>query len=157
MRTTIALFVFWWVVVTPVSLVDVAVGLGAALLLAAWAARYLWPRADHAPSSLRLARVPAYVAMTAWRVVTSAARVLRIVFARSMPIEPTVLTVTVRFDEDAARVTYANSITITPGTLTLDVRGDTFVVHALHPALAGDVLDGTLARDVARLFERRAS
>jgi multicomponent Na+:H+ antiporter subunit E len=52
-------------------------------------------------------------------------------------------------------VTYANAMTVTPGTLTLDVDGDTFVVHCLDVGLARDVIDGRLARDVARLFEGR--
>jgi multicomponent Na+:H+ antiporter subunit E len=87
----------------------------------------------------------------------SAWQVLRIVLDPRLPIAPVVVRQTVRFGTDAARVAYANAITVTPGTLALDVDGDTFVVHCLDVALARDVVDGRLARDVARLFEGRPS
>lgn len=153
--TTLALFLFWCVVVAPEGPVDVVVGVAASLLLALWAARYLWPGHGSFVASLDLVRVPGFVLVIAWRVVTAATQVLRIVFDPRLPIAPQVVTQAVRFDGEAARAVYANAITITPGTLTLDVDDDSVVVHALDPVLARDVVDGTLARDVARLFGRR--
>ncbi|MFU8889456.1 MAG: Na+/H+ antiporter subunit E [Trueperaceae bacterium] len=158
MRTvtmTAALVLFWNVVVPPEGWVDVVVGAVASLALAVWAARFLWPHAGPHHSSLHMARVPGFALLTAKRIVIAAAQVLRIVMDPRLPIEPFVVRQTVHFDEEAARVVYANAITITPGTLTLDVDGDAVTVHALGPELARDVVDGTLARDVARLFERR--
>jgi multicomponent Na+:H+ antiporter subunit E len=152
-RTTAALFIFWCVVIAPETWTDVLVGLGCALLLALWAARFLWPRPAAAPT-LQWWRLPGFAVLLAGRIVVSAWQVLRVVLDPRLPIAPMVVTQTVRFDSDAARVTYANAMTVTPGTLTLDVEGDTFVVHCLDPALARDVIDGRLARDVRRLFER---
>jgi multicomponent Na+:H+ antiporter subunit E len=159
MRTatmTVALLLFWNVVVPPEGWVDVFVGAVASLALAVWAARFLWPHAGPHHTSLHLARLPGFALLTAGRIVVAALQVLRIVFDPRLPIEPSVIRQAVHFDEEAARVLYANAITITPGTLTLDVDDDTVIVHALDPELARDVVDGTLARDVARLFERRA-
>jgi multicomponent Na+:H+ antiporter subunit E len=150
-RTTVALFIFWCIVVAPETPVDVLVGLGSALVLALWTARTLWPEA--AAPTIRLARVPRFGALLVGRIVVSAWQVLRIVLDPRLPIAPLVVTQTVRFASDAARVTYANAMTVTPGTLTLDVDGDTFVIHCLDVGLARDVIDGRLARDVARLFE----
>jgi len=152
---TAALLIFWNVVVPPEGWVDVLVGTVASLALAVWAARFLWPHAGPHHSSLHMARIPGFALLTAKRIVIAAAQVLRIVMDPRLPIEPFVVRQTVHFDEEAARVVYANAITITPGTLTLDVDGDAVTVHALGPELARDVVDGTLARDVARLFERR--
>jgi multicomponent Na+:H+ antiporter subunit E len=151
-RTTVALFIFWCIVIAPETPFDVLVGLGSALLLALWAARYLWPSPATA-TTLRVARVPRFVVLLAGRIVASAWQVLRIVLDPRLPIAPVVVTQTVEFANEAARVTYANAMTVTPGTLTLDVDGDTFVIHCLDVALARDVIDGRLARDVARLFE----
>lgn len=156
-KTSVALLLFWCVVVPPEAWADVLVGVAAALLLALWASRFLWPHDEPLFSSLHPTRVPAFLLLTAWRILVSAAQVLRIVFQPRLPIDPEVLVQTVPFDTDAARVAYANAITLTPGTLTVDVVGDVFTVHALDPALAQDVVDGTLARDVARLFERRGA
>ena len=155
-RTTAALFIFWCVVIAPETLVDVLVGLGCALLLGLWAGRFLWPRPDPAAAEIRLSRVPRFGAVLAGRIFVSAWQVLRIVLDPRLPIAPVVVRQTVRFGNDGARVTYANAMTVTPGTLTLDVDGDTFVVHCLDVALARDVIDGRLARDVARLYEGRS-
>jgi multicomponent Na+:H+ antiporter subunit E len=151
-RTTAALFIFWCVVIVPESPVDVLVGLVCALSIGLCAARFLWPRSAPA-ARLRWSRLPGFGLLLAGRIVVSAWQVLRIVLDPRLPIAPVVVTQTMRFGSDAARVTYANAMTVTPGTLTLDVDGDTFVIHCLDPALARDVIDGRLGRDVARLFE----
>lgn len=156
--TTAALLAFWCVVVPPDGWPDVLVGLVAAWALALWSARFLWPDVGRRALPLHPWRALAFGVLLVRRILVSATQVLRIVLDPRLPIAPEVLRETVRFDEEAARVAFANAITVTPGTLTLEVDGDTFVVHALDRALAQDVLDGSLARDVARLFEpRRAS
>jgi multicomponent Na+:H+ antiporter subunit E len=157
MRTasmTAALFLFWVVVVVPHGALDLAVGAVASLVLALWATRFLWPRTAVPRAPIRPFRLLWFVLLTEWRIIVSAVQVLRIVFDPRLPIAPEVIRQTVRFDGDLARVAYANAITVTPGTLTLDVEGDVFTVHALEPALASELVDGTLARDVGRAFGR---
>jgi len=152
--TTIALLLFWSVVVPPEGWLDVAIGAVASVTLAFWATRFLWPP-THAPRApFRPIRLLWFILVTEWRIIVSAVQVLRIVFDPRLPIAPEVIRQTVRFDGDLARVAYANAITVTPGTLTLDVEGDVFTVHALEPALASELVDGTLARDVVRAFGR---
>jgi len=151
-KSTVALVLFWLVVVPPESWVDVAVGIVAALAVVAWSRRFLWTHAEPYFSTVPVARLPRFAAVMGVRIVTAAAQVLSIVLNPRLPIAPTLLEETVAFDSEAARVTYANAITATPGTLTVDVRGDTFVVHCLAPGLADDVTEGRLARDVKRLF-----
>lgn len=160
MRTalsTAGLLAFWCVVVPPEGWVDVAVGLVAAWALALWSARFLWPDAGRRVLPLHPLRSVAFAALLLRRILVAATQVLRIVLDPRLPIAPEVLRQRVSFDQDAARVAFANAITVTPGTLTLEVDGDEFVVHALDRSLAQDVLDGSLARDVARLFEPRGS
>lgn len=151
-KTTLALLLFWLVVVPPSSWADVAVGVVAALAVVAWSRRFLWRHAEPFFSTVPVARLPRFAAAMGVRIVTAAVQVLAIVLNPRLPIAPELLEETVAFDTEAARVTYANAITSTPGTLTVDVRGDTFVVHCLAPALARDVTEGDLARDVKRLF-----
>lgn len=157
MRTasmTATLFLFWWVVVLPVGWLDVAVGAFGSFFIARWAVRFLWPRTPAPRAPFRPLRLLWFVLITEWRIVVSALQVLRIVLDPRLPIAPEVIRQTVRFETDLARVAYANAITVTPGTLTLDVEGDVFAVHALDPSLARELVDGTLARDVTRAFER---
>ncbi len=156
-KTSVALFVFWCVVVPPEGMLDLAVGGAVAVAVALWASWFLWPHADPFFSSLQPWRLPGFVARTVWRVVVASAQVLRIVIDPRLPLAPEIVHHTVRFRADAARAAFANAITITPGTLTLDVDGDTFVVHCLDRALAADLLSGRLAADIERLFERRGA
>jgi hypothetical protein len=74
MRTatmTVALLLFWNVVVPPEGWVDVLVGAVASLALAVWAARFLWPHAGPHHTSLHVARLPGFALLTAgaswWR------------------------------------------------------------------------------------------
>lgn len=152
-KAALALFAFWCVVVPPHAAGDLVLGALAAVT-AAVGTRRLWGP-DDAPlfSVLRPSRVPRFALAMTRRVVASAFQVLRLVLDPRMPIAPATIRHTVVFAREAARTTYANAITITPGTLTVDVEGDTFVVHCLNPALAGEVTSGRLAREVARLFE----
>lgn len=151
-KTTLALLLFWLVVVPPGSWVDVGVGIVAALAVVTWSRRFLWRHAEPYFSTVPVARLPRFAAVMVLRIVTAAVQVLALVLDPRLPIAPELLEETVAFGSEAARVTYANAITATPGTLTVDVRGDTFVVHCLAPALARDVTQGALARDVKRLF-----
>lgn len=152
-KTSVILFVFWCVVVPPEGVTDLLVGVGAAALVSAWAARFVWPHADPFFSHVRAERLPGFAVRTLIRVVLASAQVLRIVLDPRLPIAPEVVRCEARFSFDAGRAAFANAITITPGTLTLDVDGDTFVVHCLDRRLAGDVLSGRLARDVEALFD----
>ncbi len=152
-KTSVALFVFWCVVVPPESLLDLVVGAGIALMVGLWASRYLWPELEHERTGLQFARLPGFVLRMAGRVVVASFQVLVVVIDPRLPISPEVIRQEVRFGADVARTTYANAITITPGTLTLDVEGDTFVVHCLDRRLAGTLLEGRLAREVEALFD----
>lgn len=156
-KTTIALFAFWCVIVVPASLADVVVGAAAALLVSAWAGRFLWPHAGPLVSLVHPLRWLAFALVHTGRMIGSAVHVLRVVVDPRLPLAPEVVTQTIAFDDQAARVAYANAISVTPGTLTVDAEGDTFVVHCLDAAFADEIRGGALAREVARLFERRTA
>lgn len=153
-KSTVVLFAFWCVVVPPAGAADVGVGLVASVALAFWSERFLG--AARGPV-VRPGRGLAFVARHVFRIVAAASHVLRVVFDPRLPIDPVVLEHTVPLGHDAARVAYANAVTITPGTLTVDVDGDAFVVHCLDASLADELRAGTVAREVAGLFEGRTT
>lgn len=156
-KTSVALFAFWCVVVPPEGVADLVVGAAAALLVSAWSARFVWPHADPFFSVVRPSTLPGFAARTVGRVVRASLQVLRIVLDPRLPIAPEVVRCEARFSVDAGRAAFANAITVTPGTLTLDVEGDTFVVHCLDRRLADDLLSGRLAREVEVLFDTRSA
>lgn len=151
-RTSVALFLFWCVVVPPRTIADVLVGVVVAALLATWAVRFLWHDAEVRAVRVRWSRLPRFVWTLSGRIVVAAAQVLAIVLDPRLPIAPVMRTHVADLGSEAARVVYANAITLTPGTLTVDVDGDVYRVHCLDERLARRVLDGSLARHVADVF-----
>lgn len=150
--TALALFVFWCVIVPPHGVLDLLVGAVGAAGLARATRSFFADASEPFFSVIRPSQLPRFALRMARRIVASAWQVLRIVADPRLPVAPELLEHTVIFQRDAARVAFANAISLTPGTLTVDVRGDVFLVHCLDPALAHDLLDGSLARDVERLF-----
>ncbi|MFN2321417.1 MAG: Na+/H+ antiporter subunit E [Trueperaceae bacterium] len=153
-KSTVVLFAFWCVVVPPAGVADLGVGLVASVALAFWSTRFLGPVRGPV---VHPGRGLAFAARHVFRIVAAASHVLRVVFDPKLPIDPVVVELTVPLGHDAARVAYANAVTITPGTLTVDVDGDAFVVHCLDAALADELRAGTVAGEVAVLFEGRSA
>ena len=81
-------------------------------------------------------------------ILTSNLQMMRIILSRRLDIEPSVFVVKTAHQSDLGRVILANSITLTPGSVTLDIRDDQVEIHAITPAFAEDVLNGTLDRRV---------
>jgi multicomponent Na+:H+ antiporter subunit E len=151
-KNGLALFVFWCVVVPPRHLGEALVGLVAAATLALAAEPLFGLHRASFGERLRWRALPGFLVRTVRRVAVSAWQVLRIVLDPRMPLAPRTVQHDEPFDDEAQRVFFANLVTLTPGTLTVELDGDRFLVHCLDPALAHDVLDGSLAEDVRRLL-----
>jgi len=98
-------------------------------------------------------RILAYVPWLTWQVVLSAVQVAQIVLRPRLRIDPQVRRFRGGLPHTIGRLTLANSITLTPGTVTLDVVDDEFLVHALTPASAAALEDGSMQARVARVFK----
>jgi len=96
-----------------------------------------------------------YVPWLIWQVVIASLQVAAVVLKPKMPIDPELITFKTRLPTIGARVILGNSITLTPGTITLDISdGEVFAVHALMDASAGGIMDDTMPRKVAGLYQR---
>jgi multicomponent Na+:H+ antiporter subunit E len=104
-------------------------------------------------AALRVA--PRFLLYLPWlfqQIVIANLQVVRLVLDPRLPIDPTVVRVEAPLASDLALTALGNSITLTPGTVTLDVEGRTLVVHAVTREGADALLDGTMARRIARAF-----
>lgn len=146
-------FVFWLVISASRAWTDLAVGLVLSLLLGGWSTRYLWagdaPRLSMREAALLLRRSPGF----AWQIFLSALHVARVVLDPRLPVRPRLVTCRTRLRRDISRIAFAQAVTLTPGTLTVDLRGGDFLLHCLDEASAERILDGSLERQVARIFE----
>ena len=96
-----------------------------------------------------LIRAPIYWIWLFWEIVKANIDVAKRIINPSLPISPTIFTVTPSQKTDLGRVTYANSITLTPGTVTLEVFKDRLEVHALSAEAAEDLKGGAMDRKVS--------
>lgn len=68
-----------------------------------------------------------------------------------LPVEPCLVILSTRLEDDVTRTMLANSVTLTPGTLTVDVDGDRFLVHALTRMAAGSVVQRVMEDRLAAI------
>ncbi len=98
-------------------------------------------------------RLLGYWAWLIWQVVTSNAKVLRILLARRPPISPRVVRLPLTQRDDLARAIVGNSTTLTPGTITVDVGEHELVVHCLTAKIADELLRGETGARLRRSTE----
>jgi len=68
-----------------------------------------------------------------------------------MPINPGIVTIRTRLEQDIAKLMLANSITLTPGTFTVDIIGDRLLVHWIN--VKAEDLD-TATSTIGERFEK---
>jgi len=118
--------------------------------------RHLFSLEEHSPTlKLRILRLLFYVPWLLWQIVIASLQVAYTVLHPQCPIEPALLRFKTRLGNTSAKVILGNSITLTPGTITLEIADNEFLVHALMDVSSTGIIDGTLAGQVAELYERK--
>ncbi|MFC2160463.1 Na+/H+ antiporter subunit E [Acidobacteriota bacterium] len=108
-------------------------------------------------NSLSWGRLLIYIPWLIWQVIIASLQVAYVVLHPKMPINPSLLKFKTKLPNIAARVILGNSITLTPGTLTINIADDEFLVHALTDASHSGIVDGSLPKQVAKLYNRRSA
>lgn len=149
----VVVFAFWLVISASLAWTDLVLGLALSLLLGWWSVSFLWagdaPRLSLREAAVMLRQTPGF----GWQVFLSALHVARVVLDPRLPIQPRLMTCRTRLRRDISRIAFAQAVTLTPGTLTVDMRGSDFLLHCLDEASAERILDGSLERQVAGIFE----
>jgi multicomponent Na+:H+ antiporter subunit E len=160
-RTRIVLFLvlvaFWFVLSDQYTPLFVVMGLASAALVTWLTAPLLatvlgTERRQLSRLPLRLWHTGAYLGWLTYSVFSSAVQVAWIVINPRVPPEPRMLRFRTSLDSRLARVILANTISLVPGTLTVRLEGDEYLVHALVPAAAENLLDGSMQTRIARMF-----
>jgi multicomponent Na+:H+ antiporter subunit E len=76
---------------------------------------------------------------------------LRIVFSRTIKIEPCIIYFRTPLRTNVAQVALANSITLTPGTVTVGLEDNVFFVHCLDRKFAAGIEDSVLVRQLQKI------
>lgn len=97
-----------------------------------------------------------YFAWLMWQLVLANIDVVKATVRAEVKINPKVMKFRFVVDNPMATVVLANSITLTPGTITMNVTDDgLFEVHALTDGAAEGLLDGSMQKKVAELFNEQ--
>lgn len=88
-----------------------------------------------------------------WQLVLANIDVAKATTSQNLDINPQIVRFYFRSENPMATVVLADSITLTPGTVTINVTDDgLFEIHALTDGAAAGVLDGSMQKQVAKLF-----
>ena len=91
-----------------------------------------------------------YVLVLVWETAKANAAVFRIVFSRTIDVDPRLVYFRANLKTNVARVTLANSITLTPGTITVALNDDLFCVYCLNSKIAEDLKDSVFIRQLQK-------
>jgi multicomponent Na+:H+ antiporter subunit E len=160
-RLAVALFTlllsFWFMLSSQYNALFIGMGVASALLVTALTLPIVATvLGEHSPplsrEPARLWRFALYLGWLLWRIVVSGLQVAWIVVNPRVPPEPRMLRFETNMRSHLARVMLANTISLVPGTLTVRLDEREYLVHALVPAAAEDLLDGRMQSRIARVF-----
>lgn len=149
------LFVLWVLFSAKFDAFHLGTGVVTVLVLL-WMQARLPALRDEPESFPKFVPVLLYVPWILTQMVLSAVYVAKIILFQPQSVQPVLLTFHCRQPSALQQVLFANSITLTPGTLTIEMEKEVYLVHALTPATADDLLDGKMARRIARLSDQSA-
>jgi multicomponent Na+:H+ antiporter subunit E len=160
-KVPVALFVslvaFWFILSDQTGLLFVVLGVASAALVTWLTAPLVDDVVGTVPHPVRMLplqlwRFVVYLGWVLWRIVVSGLQVAWVVVNPKVPPQPRMLRFRTGMESGLARVMLANTISLVPGTLTVRLEGDTYLVHALVPEAAEDLLDGRMQTKIARIF-----
>jgi multicomponent Na+:H+ antiporter subunit E len=85
-------------------------------------------------------------------IIVSNLQVAYVVLHPKLPIDPGLLRFRTRLQSRVGHILLANSITLTPGTITVDLTEGTYLVHALVPEAAGNLLEAKMQGKLEAIF-----
>ena len=101
---------------------------------------------------LQILRFVAYLPWLLSRIIMANVQVAYLVLHPKMPVDPVFLLFQTRMRKGIAQVTLANSITLTPGTITVSLEKGSYIVHALKPSLAQELVDAVMQNKVTAIY-----
>ena len=91
-----------------------------------------------------------YALILIWETAKANAVVFRIVFSRTIEIEPRLIYFRTNLRTIAAQVALANSITLTPGSITVALNDGLFCVYCMSGKMAEGIEDSVFVRQLQK-------
>ncbi|OUW19805.1 MAG: hypothetical protein CBD18_00140 [Opitutales bacterium TMED158] len=99
--------------------------------------------------------LPGYLLWMLYQILLSNIHILRLALsAGKLPdVQPSIVRVKTTLKTDFGKWMLANSITLTPGTITIEIEGDELLIHSISQETTEGVLDDSMERRIAQIFE----
>lgn len=156
----VVLFAFWLILSGRFQAKYILIGAGAAGLVTFFT-NYLFYSAFQRGASLKteisdifrqIWRFLLYLPWLFSRIIMANIQVAFLALHPRMPIDPVLLIFDTKMKKGISRVTLANSITLTPGTITVDLSDGRYIVHALKPPMADELVNAVMQNKVAHVY-----
>jgi multicomponent Na+:H+ antiporter subunit E len=153
------LFAFWLALSGKLELKYLIFGLASAAMATFVTQDLLEPKESQRKTSSSVSsllktgwRLFSYFVWLVYEIVKSNLQVAYMVLHPKLPIDPGLLRFRTRLRSKVGHVILANSITLTPGTITVDLTDGTYLVHALVPDAAGNLLEAKMQSKLEAIF-----
>lgn len=127
--TFIIVMGIWMAFTTSLETSELITGAVVSLLMAAISAKYFSCCGLHNIFSVKSLYFIQYFFVFIIALIKSNFSMAKRVISPSLPINPGIIELETKLDNDFAKMILANSITLTPGTLTVDVIDNKFYIH----------------------------
>lgn len=106
----------------------------------------------------QIVRLPVYFLWMLYQILLSNIHILKLALSPGgLPeVEPSLIRIKTNLKTDFGKWMLANSITLTPGTITISIEGDELLIHSISKVTTSGVLDDSMERKIARIFERES-
>jgi multicomponent Na+:H+ antiporter subunit E len=143
-----AFFVIWLVLCGSSRLIDLALGVVVALVVA-------WLNPVDPASAFRNLRWLSILGYLPWlfvRILSSGIHVSRLILDPSLPIAPKLIHYRTELLSDGEIVLLGNSVTLTPGTITVEVNSNELIVHTIDDAASQDLIERRFEQKITHVF-----
>ena len=151
-------FIFWLALTFELSLANILVGVGAALLTTLFFGKYFVGGAGKFYQPQRYYWLIIYIFVFLWECLKANFDVAYRVLHPALPIKPGIVKVKLDLKTPMARTMLAASITMTPGTITVDIIDDFIYIHWIYvsstdPEVYSRKISGRFEKYLKRIFE----
>lgn len=94
-----------------------------------------------------------YGFIVVWETAKSVIAVLRIVFSRTIKVQPKIMYFTTGVKTPPVLAVLANSITLMPGSVVIALEKGLFCIHCLDPSLVDNIENSAPVRQLERIEE----
>lgn len=150
----IALFTFWVVLNSSITMETVLIGLLICILVEIFIYKYLGiSYRSEIKFFKKLPLMIKYLFILIVEVYKANLDIIKLVLSRKPEIKPALKYIRTDLKSKVSRVALANSITLTPGTITVTMNQDELLIHAIHEKNLEGIEESIFVKNLRKLEE----